>query len=464
MSRSRSIVLISISLVALLSSACRPSGAERTAAPASDPPSPGATRGPSGGMGAPTSQGPISDASARSEGSRVDLADPVFSDPTAITNPLFPIEEVTQVLQLGAEGSAMLRQEVTLLPETRMIDWGGQSIEAVTSQFIAYSDGRILEVAVDYFAQADDGSVWYLGEDVDNYKRGVIHDHDGSWLAGREGPGGMIMPAHPQVGDVYRPENIPGVVFEEVTVQAIDLTVDGPSSAIDGAVLVQEAPMDGDLEDKTFAPGYGEFIASVPASDELVTAALGVPTDSLPTAVPVSLSTMSDGSAAVFEAVGRAGWSDISATVDSLTVAWETYRADGVPGLVAAETSAALDELTAAVGARDPVRTCQAALDVAQATLDLRLRHETPAMIDTKRLDIWARQILIDTTGEDAHAVRGDVAVLETIGDRVSSTWDAATVAAVDSLLVELRAAADAGDLRAAREAAQGLMTALARV
>ena len=31
----------------------------------------------------------------------------------------------------------------------------------------------------------------------------------------------MIMPADPKVGDVYRPENIPGFVFEEVTVKAV---------------------------------------------------------------------------------------------------------------------------------------------------------------------------------------------------------------------------------------------------
>ena len=35
----------------------------------------------------------------------------------------------------------------------------------------------------------------------------------------------MIMPADPQVGDVYRPENMPGFVFEEVVVTAVGVTV-----------------------------------------------------------------------------------------------------------------------------------------------------------------------------------------------------------------------------------------------
>ena len=58
--------------------------------------------------------------------------------------------------------------------------------------------------------------MWYFGEQVDNYVDGALDNHDGTWLAGRDGPPGMIMPARPRVGDVYRPENIPGLVFEEV--------------------------------------------------------------------------------------------------------------------------------------------------------------------------------------------------------------------------------------------------------
>jgi len=107
-----------------------------------------------------------------------------------------------QVIQLGEEAGATLRFEVTLLPETRTIEWNGQQVETLVSQFIAYEDGRVLEVAVDFFAQADDGAVWYFGEDVANYVDGAIDNTDGTWLAGRDGPPGMIMPADPQVGDV----------------------------------------------------------------------------------------------------------------------------------------------------------------------------------------------------------------------------------------------------------------------
>jgi hypothetical protein len=192
---------------------------------------------------------------------RVDLPKPTFTDPTSITNPLFPISDLAQVLQLGKDKDGSLRHEITLLPTTKTIVWGRQKVVTLQSQFVAYQNGRILEVAVDYFAQADDGSVWYLGEKVDNYEGGVIADHEGSWLAGRDGPPGMIMPAEPKVGDVYRPENIPGLVFEEVTVKAVDLTIDGPRGPIEGAIRVQQRLQDGSTETKFFAPGYGEFRA-----------------------------------------------------------------------------------------------------------------------------------------------------------------------------------------------------------
>ena len=63
-----------------------------------------------------------------------------------------------------------------------------------------FSDSRIQEIALDWYAQADDGAVWYLGEDVADYKDGVIYTHEGTWLAGRDGPAAMIMPARLKVG------------------------------------------------------------------------------------------------------------------------------------------------------------------------------------------------------------------------------------------------------------------------
>jgi hypothetical protein len=127
---------------------------------------------------------------------------------------------------LGQVDGKPFRSETTLLPGTQTVTWGGQQIEVVLSQYAAYLDGRLDEVALDRYAQADDGSVWYLGEDVFDYRNGAAAITEGTWLAGRDGPGAMIMAGDPKAGDVFRPENVIGVVFEEVTVKSLGKTVD----------------------------------------------------------------------------------------------------------------------------------------------------------------------------------------------------------------------------------------------
>ena len=176
------------------------------------------------------------------ESERVDLLSPTFSDPTNVTNPLFPVSRQESVLLLGRVDGEPFRTEVTLLPETRIIEWEGQQVETLVSQYVAYLGGRIHEVAYDFYAQDDAGAVWYFGEDVFNFGDGVIVDTHGTWIAGKDGLAAMIMPADPQVGDVYRPENIPRFVFEEVTVKAVDRTSRRPARARRGRAGDRRAP------------------------------------------------------------------------------------------------------------------------------------------------------------------------------------------------------------------------------
>ena len=87
----------------------------------------------------------------------VDLDKPVFSRPTEITNPLYPISQLESVVLLGNVDDLPFRSETTLLPYTDKVVWDGQEIEVALVQYLAYKDGRITEVALDRYAQADDG-------------------------------------------------------------------------------------------------------------------------------------------------------------------------------------------------------------------------------------------------------------------------------------------------------------------
>lgn len=395
--------------------------------------------------GAPANQAagsPTAPASAAT-GREVDTEPPVFSNATEITNPLFPIADLAQVVQLGNEGDHTLRVEVTLLPETRTIEIDGTSVEAVVSQYVAYGGGRILEVALDFYAQADDGSVWYLGEEVDNYgEDGKIADHDGTWLAGTDGPPGMIMPANPQVGDLYHPENIPDLVFETVTVLETNLTVDGPRGPVDGAIRTEEVLMDGSVEHKTFAPGYGEFGAET--ADELITVAIAVPIDAgTDQAVADAALELTAFAHALFEHP-----EDAAAATD-VTDAAGALAALSVPPLLADELSAA----SAAVAeAGDAAAFQSAAVQVMQATLDVQMLDADVDDVDLGRLDAWARQTIVDAAAEDGAGVLGDAATLETIGARLD------LVSAASAAVEALRAAADSGDLAAAADAVMALL------
>jgi hypothetical protein len=394
------------------------------------------------------------------ESLRVDRGTPTFSNPTVGTNPLFPVDQITSYLQLGTVDGQPFRAEVTLLPTTRLITWNGQQVEVVESQYMAFLGRRIEETAIDWYAQADDGSVWYLGEDVFNYAAGVVADRDGTWQAGRDGTGAMIMPGNPAVGNVYRPENICGLVFEEVTVKATGLTVNGPSGPVNGAIQVTELHQDGLYEDKTFAPGYGEFTTGLPGDDE--TMALAVPVDAIAGAPPAELAGITQGADSVFDAAQAGNWTKAANGLAGLTAAWNTYQAGGVPPLLGAQMTAAVAALTSAVGAQQVAAARHQAIAVAYAAHDFRLRYLLPADIDLARLELWARQVLVDAAAGDGAAVSGDAATVEWVRDRVVHALGTSDAAQLNTLVGDLRTAANGQNFAAATTAATGLRALIA--
>jgi hypothetical protein len=394
------------------------------------------------------------------DSARVDLTAPVFSDPTRITNPLFPISALPSAVLAGRVDGKRFHTETTLLPWTRIIEWPrGQRVQTRISQYVAFLDGRIQEVALDHYAQADDGSVWYFGEDVFNYERGVIADTEGSWIAGQEGPAAMIMPAQPRVGAVYRSENIPGLVFEQVTVARTGVTVDGPHGPVAGAIVGRELHDDGSTEDKQFAPGYGEFFTAEGRDIEAM--ALAVPADALPGPPPAALVRLSRVAGDAFREVRGRRWRAAASSVARLRSAWTAEQAaETPPPRLAPEMRRALRAQAAAVAAHDRTRGATAALDVARSALDLGLRHRPATEIDRARFELWALQVLVDVSARDRAAVAGDVATLEWVRDRFAHTLDPVVRTRVDRRLLDLRAAVTDRDMGAARRASLRLRAA----
>jgi hypothetical protein len=378
---------------------------------------------------------------------RVDLVAPPFSHPTAVTNTLFPISTLHSAVINGHVDGKPLKIETTLLPETRVIEWSpGQCVRTLVSQFVAYVGGRIEEVALDLYAQDDAGAVWYFGEDVFNYRRGAIGDIEGTWHAGDEGPAAMIMPAHPAPGAVNRSENVPGLVFEEVTTRKTGLTLRGPSGPVRGAIVGSELHDDGTREDKFFAPGYGEFRSA--GGGDLEAMALAVPTDARTGPVPPHLREVL--AAAKDAATARRPAARRAATRRAVA-AWRAHRRGGAPPprLVA--------PLTRALRRLDRTARRAPAIAAAQAALDLELQYRPPAHVDRERFALWALRVAVDAAAGDRAGIYADVSAMEWIRDRLTRGLSPVAVTRVDSRLTRLRAQVDDGRLRAAARTARAL-------
>jgi len=135
-----------------------------------------------------------------------------FSNPLDITNPHQPVPP----------GAVKVFSTITDLyrSDTRTFQLDGNRVACRVVEEVEFSGGQLVEDSRNYFAQADDGAVYYFGEVVDEYENGVIVNHEGSWLVG--GPTepddppntatastpGLFMPGAPNVGDVFKPEDL----------------------------------------------------------------------------------------------------------------------------------------------------------------------------------------------------------------------------------------------------------------
>jgi hypothetical protein len=190
---------------------------------------------------------------------------PRFSDARTIDNPYLPITESKRCELRGTSDGERERVVRTVLDETRRFRVGGQDVDAAVIEDRAFIEGELVERTLDYFAQADDGTVYYLGEHVDNYKGRKVADHNGTWLYGEDTrTAGVAMPADPQVGDRYRFEDVPGITTESNTVTArLPKLRVGGRTYTDVLAIRERIQPENEIEDKFYARGAG-VIREVP--------------------------------------------------------------------------------------------------------------------------------------------------------------------------------------------------------
>jgi hypothetical protein len=151
-------------------------------------------------------------------------------------NPFFPLRPETtyRYKNMGDEGVQDI--VVTVMPTTKDI----VGVTTAMVHDVLSQDGEVREDTWDWFAQDRDGNVWYFGEDTKAYERGKVRT-DGFWETGVKGPlPGIVMPAHPSVGQSHRQEYLIGEAKDEGQIIALDQTVTVAAGIFSGCVKSKE--------------------------------------------------------------------------------------------------------------------------------------------------------------------------------------------------------------------------------
>jgi hypothetical protein len=187
-----------------------------------------------------------------------------------ITNPYLPLSPGSKWTYSATSEERSETITVTVLDETRRI----QGVDAtVVHDVVTDEDGGVLEDTYDWFAQDQDGNVWYLGEDTTEYD-GKEVSTEGSWEAGKDGAeAGLAMPAEPRVGDGYRQEYYQGVAEDRAEVLDLDTALTLAYGVFDDLLKTEESsPLEPEVvENKYYAKGTGLVSErTVEGGDEVV--------------------------------------------------------------------------------------------------------------------------------------------------------------------------------------------------
>jgi hypothetical protein len=176
---------------------------------------------------------------------------------TRVENPWFPLRPGSVWVYRGIRDGAPSRDVVTVTHATRVI--AGVRCVAVGDRL--YLRGRLRERTTDWYAEDRDGNVWYFGEATEELDRaGKVVSREGSWQAGVAGAlPGILMPAHPRVGQTGRQEYLKGHAEDHFGVVSLAAAVRVPFGAFRGALLTKEwTPLEpGVLDHKLYVRGIG---------------------------------------------------------------------------------------------------------------------------------------------------------------------------------------------------------------
>jgi predicted small lipoprotein YifL len=191
--------------------------------------------------------------------------EPVRLDPgqftTRIDNRWWPMTPGSRWVYRETDGEGSIqRVQVTVTDQTKTIT----GIQARVVHDVVTEDGQLVENTYDWYAQDDQGNIWYLGEDTKEYENGKVVSTEGSWEAGVDGAQpGILLPADPKRDLAYRQEYYKGQAEDAARVLRLDMRARVAGGTFDQLLTTQDStPLEPNLlEHKFYAPGVGPVLA-----------------------------------------------------------------------------------------------------------------------------------------------------------------------------------------------------------
>jgi hypothetical protein len=186
---------------------------------------------------------------------------PPAVDPTnfsghEIDNTYFPLPPGTTFHYEGKSGGDPSTDDVFVTHQTKTII----GVETTVVRDTLHVNGRLVEQTDDWYAQDDDGTVWYFGEDTKEFnRRGEVISTEGSWEAGRHrAKAGIFMPADPKVNQVFHQELAKGVAEDCFQIVSLHESVTVPYTSSDQAMKTKEfTRLEPDIDHKWYVPDVG---------------------------------------------------------------------------------------------------------------------------------------------------------------------------------------------------------------
>lgn len=196
--------------------------------------------------------------------SEFETLDPsAFGDSTNVNNQWFPLVPGTEYLYEGTtfEDDEVSRHWLEFTVTDLVKEIGG--VKTVVAWILDYSDGELVEKEIAFYAQDNDGNVWYLGEHPEEYEDGQFITAP-TWIHGvADGKAGLAMPADPRPGSPS---------FSQGWSPAVDFSDRGQVTEVleemctviecyAGVLVIQESTVEepGATQLKYYAPGVGNI-------------------------------------------------------------------------------------------------------------------------------------------------------------------------------------------------------------